>query len=261
MMDEQNKNPYFLLPQWKTPHRVHAKISTRNGGLSQAPYDSLNLGLHVGDSMKAVLANRTLVAQCLPAEPLWLDQTHSTVVSTPVKRKTNTAMPIAADAIVTNIPNEVLAIMTADCLPVLFASSSGTEVGAAHAGWRGLCSGVLENTAHELLALNPQLKPQDLVTWMGPAIGPKRFEVGQDVLDSFKASHIPFPEEAFKSIADRPGKYLADIYALARSRLHAFGITQIYGGDFCTVSESEQYFSYRRDGVTGRFASFIWIAG
>ena len=260
-MDTQNQSPCFLLPQWIVPNKVHTKVSTRNGGISQKPYDSLNLGLHVGDSVQAVFANRASVAQCLPTEPLWLNQTHSTVVSTPEKRKSNTAVPIAADAIITNIPNEVLAIMTADCLPVLYASSSGNEVGAAHAGWRGLCSGVLENTAHELLSLNPQLNPQDLIVWMGPAIGPKHFEVGSDVLESFNAAHIPFPEAAFKPISDKPGKYLADIYVLARSRLHAFGITQIYGGDFCTVSEPDQYFSYRRDGVTGRFASFIWIEG
>ena len=252
--------PSFLIPEWPAPPQVHAKVSTRSGGTSNKPFDSLNLGLHVGDLPSNVLANRSLLAKCLPAEPLWLDQTHSTVVSTPSKRASHSITSISADAIVTNIPNEVLAIMTADCLPVLFTSPNGTEVGAAHAGWRGLCSGILENTTHELMALSPLLKAQDIIAWMGPAIGPKCFEVGSDVLESFQVTGIPFPETTFMPISDKPGKYLADIYALARSRLQALGITQIFGGDFCTVSDAGQYFSYRRDGVTGRFASFIWIA-
>jgi YfiH family protein len=261
MMGEDTFTPSFVYPQWTAPSQVHTMVSTRKGGKSVAPYDSLNLGMHVGDLSVDVLANRAELAKYFPGEPLWLDQTHSTVVSTPAKRALSKKTPYAADAIVSNVPNEVLAIMTADCLPVLFASSGGTEVAAAHAGWRGLCSGILENTILELLILNPRLKPQDVIVWMGPAIGPTCFEVGEDVLVSFQSSGIPFPETAFKPISDKPGKFLADIYLLARSRLQAAGISQIYGGDLCTVSDSGQYFSYRRDGVTGRFGSFIWIEG
>ena len=259
MTIQDQLEPSFLLPQWPIPSGVRAMTSTRTGGKSQAPYASLNLGLHVGDSSADVLANRSFVSKGFPTDPLWLDQSHSTVVSTPAMRASNTKTPIAADAIVSNAPNEVLTIMTADCLPVLFTSTTGTEVGAAHAGWRGLCAGILENTVRELLALNPRLKPGELIAWMGPAIGPNYFEVGEDVLESFQSTRIPFSDSAFIAIPNKPGKYLADIYVLARSRLQSVGINQIYGGDFCTVSDPAQFFSYRRDGQTGRFASFIWI--
>jgi YfiH family protein len=258
MTNPDQLEPSFLLPHWPVPSQVRAMVSTRTGGKSQAPYASLNLGLHVGDASAHVLANRALVSKGFPADPLWLNQTHSTIVSTPTMRAVNLKTPIDADAIVSNVPNEVLAIMTADCLPVLFTSTTGSEVGAAHAGWRGLCAGILENTVGELLTLNPKLKPLDLIVWMGPAIGPKCFEVGEDVLESFLSSRIPFPDSAFIAILNKPGKYLADIYELARSRLQSVGISQIYGGDLCTVSDPAQFFSYRRDGQTGRFASFIW---
>lgn len=244
----------FIKPQWPAPSKIKSLVTTRAGGLSAAPYHSLNLGDHVGDDPNVVIANRALLRSCLPAEPHWLKQIHSANVSTPKE-------PLEeADAIVSNMCDDVLAIMTADCLPVLFTNTAGTVVGAAHAGWRGLCSGVLENTVSKLQNLEANLKPSDILAWLGPAIGPGAFEVGQDVLDAFVQSKVPFANNAFTPIADKPGKYLADIYLLARSRLAAAGISNVYGGDFCTVSQADQFFSYRRDGVTGRFASLIWIS-
>jgi YfiH family protein len=161
---------------------------------------------------------------------------------------------------VTNIPNEVLAILTADCMPVLFSSKVGSVIGAAHAGWRGLSDGILENTAQEMLSLAPDLDPKDIVVWMGPAIGSTAFEVGEDVLEAFSSQRQSILSESFKPVASSPGKYLANLYLLAQDRLRSFGIEQIYGGDFCTYSDSENFFSYRRDKETGRFASLIWIS-
>jgi YfiH family protein len=244
----------FIKPQWPVPHNIKSLVSTRVGGLSLPPYHSLNLGDHSGDDPNTVKTNRALLRTCLPAEPHWLKQIHSASVSTPQE-------PLEeADAIVSNVCDDVLAIMTADCLPALFTNAAGTIVGAAHAGWRGLCSGVLENTVFKLQALDSNLKPSDILVWLGPAIGPGAFEVGRDVLDAFVGSKVPFPESAFTSITDKPGKYLADIYRLARSRLASVGVGNVYGGDCCTVSQADHFFSYRRDGVTGRFASLIWIS-
>jgi YfiH family protein len=161
---------------------------------------------------------------------------------------------------VTNLPDEVLAIMTADCLPVLFSNPEGTVVGAAHAGWRGLCDGVLENTVREMLKLADQSSAASLIAWMGPAIGPKSFEVGEDVVGRFQEKGIHDMQKCFLPIPDQPGKYLADIYGLARDRLKTAGVHSVFGGDLCTVQDRERFFSYRRDGVTGRFASCIWIS-
>jgi YfiH family protein len=247
-------------PQWPVPSSIHTLVSTRAGGVSKHPYDSLNLGDHVGDQIENVLANRAIFAKGLPSKPLWLKQTHSTVVSTPETRKAKPADVIDADASVTDIANEVLVIMTADCLPALFANSKGTVVGAAHAGWRGLCSGVLENTVAEMLRLSKESSVSDLLVWLGPSIGPASFEVGEDVVKAFRDSGLPFSESAFQPIASKPGKFLADIYRLASDRLQACGVTSIFGGEYCTVRDGEQFFSYRRDGQTGRFASAIWIA-
>ena len=250
----------FINPQWPAPSPIHALVSTRAGGVSKHPYDSLNLGDHVGDQFEDVLANRAIFAKALPSKPLWLKQTHSTAVSTPETRKAKPGDVIDADASVTNIANEALVIMTADCLPALFTNSKGTVVGAAHAGWRGLCSGVLENTVAEMLRLSKESSASDLLVWLGPSIGPASFEVGEDVVKAFRDSELPFSEHAFQPIADKSGKFLADIYRLASDRLQACGVTSIFGGQYCTVRDSEQFFSYRRDGQTGRFASAIWIA-
>ncbi len=250
----------FIHPQWQAPPLVKTLVSTRLGGVSQQPFDFLNLGDHVGDLAPNVLLNRALFSKELPAEPLWLKQTHSTAVSTPQSRQSSTGDLIYADASVTNTPNEVLAILTADCLPVLFANSSGTVVGAAHAGWRGLCAGVLENTISELLKISDNKNPTDLLVWLGPAIGPQSFEVGEDVVTAFTDSGFTIPKNAFKPIPNKAGKYLADIYLLARARLEDSGVNTISGGQYCTVRDKEHFFSYRRDGQTGRFASAIWIS-
>ena len=250
----------FITPQWSAPSSVKALVSTRAGGVSQKPFDSLNLGDHVGDALNHVLTNRTIFTKALPAEPIWLKQVHGTAVSNPQSRYLNKDSPIQADASVTNIPGEVLAIMTADCLPVLFANAEGSVVGAAHAGWRGLCAGILENTISELLHLSNDKNPANVVVWLGPAIGPDAFEVGEDVIKAFKDFGSPIPINTFKAIDHKPGKFLADIYKLAKGRLEASGVSMISGGGYCTVRDQEQFFSYRRDGETGRFASAIWIA-
>ena len=222
-----------ITPRWLAPKSVQALISTRKGGISKAPFDTLNLGDHVGDQATDVLANRAIFAKDLPAEPLWLKQIHGTVVSTPQNRLSKRGKELAADASVTNIPDEVLVIMTADCLPVLFTNSNGTVVGVAHAGWRGLCAGVLENTITELLNLSDDKNPGNVIAWLGPAIGPEKFEVGEDVVLAFNDSNFPVPAGSFKAIPSRPGKFLANIYLLARGRLEACGIKIISGGDFC----------------------------
>ena len=249
----------LLEPQWPAPKSVRTAVSTRSGGVSQAPYDSLNLGDHVGDRPEDVLANRDIFTQAMPSEPLWLKQVHRTTVSTPQTRDANQGVAIEADAAVTSTPQEVLVIMTADCLPVLFSNSNGTAVGAAHAGWRGLCAGILENTVVEMLKISGGSTATDLMAWLGPAIGPKSFEVGKDVVKSFQDSGFPVPANAFKEIPNQSGKYLADIYLLARGRLEACGVKLIFGGEYCTVKDQQHFFSYRRDGKTGRFASAIWI--
>ena len=242
----------FIRPQWDAPSFVQSLVTTREGGISEFPYHSLNLGDHVGDLPEDVVFNRALLRKYLPTEPIWLKQVHGTMVSTPSIRTCE------ADGIVSNIPGEVLAIMTADCLPVLFATQSGGVIGAAHAGWRGLCQGVLEKTVQSMRALANDPK-EPILAWLGPAIGPTAFEVGLDVKEAFEVSNIPYPSNAFIPIIEKPGKYFANLYLLAQSRLKTVGIGKITGGDFCTVNQSNHFFSYRRDGVTGRFASLIWI--
>lgn len=247
-------------PIWAAPPRIKAFSTTRKGGVSKPPFNSLNLGLNAGDDSIDVLQNRSILRSILPAEPIWLKQIHGVTVSTPNTRNALIGQSIEADAAVSNVPNEVLSILTADCMPVLFADKSGEVIGAAHAGWRGLSGGVLENTAQEMLALAPGLRPKDIVVWMGPAIGPSAFEVGDDVLQAFSAQNQSLLSQAFKPIAGKPGKYFADLYSLAREQLRSIGIEQIDGGHFCTVGDSAKFFSYRRDKETGRFASLIWIS-
>lgn len=250
----------LIEPSWVAPQQVKAFCTTRHGGVSSSPFNTLNLGLNAGDDSADVLHNRGILKSHLPAEPLWLKQIHGVTVSTPASRNTSTSKPFEADAAVTSLPNEVLAILTADCMPVLFASKSGGVIGAAHAGWRGLSGGVLENTIKEMLALSPGLSPKDIVVWMGPAIGSTAFEVGEDVLQAFSPQGQDILSKAFVPIAGSSGKYLANLYVLAREQLHSLGIEQIDGGDFCTFNDSERFFSYRRDKETGRFASLIWIS-
>lgn len=247
-------------PVWVVPPKIKAFCSTRVGGVSKPPFDGLNLGLNAGDDPMNVLQNRNLLRSILPTDPCWLRQIHGVTVSTPATRVTFMGGPYEADASVTNIPNEVLAILTADCMPVLFASKSGDVIGAAHAGWRGLSGGVLENTIREMCALSRDLMPQDITVWMGPAIGPTAFEVGEDVLQAFSGQSKAILSEAFRPISGSAGKYWANLYLLAQDRLRSFGIEQIYGGDFCTVGDPANFYSYRRDKKTGRFASLIWIS-
>ncbi|WP_273149929.1 peptidoglycan editing factor PgeF [Methylophaga thiooxydans] len=238
-----------LTPDWPAPLNVKAVSTTRQGGFSQAPFDSMNVGTHVGDDASVVKKNRDQLKQLihLPNSPLWLEQVHGTdVIHTSSWKKSS-----QADAIYSDQPNHVCAIMTADCLPVLFTDRQGTQVAAAHAGWRGLLNGVLENTVSQFTGAR-----EDILVWLGPAIGPTQFEVGQEVYAAFTA-YSQDAKQAFK-VSDQT-HYLADIYLLAKQRLSALGITQIYGGDFCTVTEKQRFFSYRRDGITGRMVSLIWI--
>ncbi len=240
----------WITPDWPAPATIRAVCTTRQGGVSQPPYASLNLGDHVSDDPYAVAKNRLIVGDVLnlPTEPLWLQQVHGTEVCT---------MQVAScypqgDASIAMRKGQVCVVMTADCLPVLFCDKAGTKVGAAHAGWRGLHAGVLEKT---VAALQPA---QELIAWLGPAIGPEAFEVGEEVRTAF-IHYDPAAEMAFKP-SPNAGKWLADIYLLARQRLNAVGVTAIYGGDFCTYTDAQRFFSYRRDGQTGRMGSFIWIA-
>lgn len=249
-----------IKPSWVVPEQIQAFCTTRLGGVSKTPFASLNLGLNAGDDSVTVLQNRSILRSNLPNEPIWLKQIHGIAVSTPATRGLQVDGPFEADAAVTNIPNEVLAILTADCMPVLFTSKSGVVIGAAHAGWRGLSGGVLERTIQEMIALSPGLSPKEIVAWMGPAIGPTAFEVGEDVLKAFSGQDQSPLSKAFTPILERPGKYLANLYLLARERLRLAGIEQISGGDFCTFNDPKNFFSYRRDKETGRLASLIWIS-
>lgn len=247
----------LLIPDWPAPARVRALSTTRRGGASRAPYDDgrggggLNLGLHVGDDPAAVRANRALLRALLPAEPAWLSQVHgSTVLAAATVRDAP-----RADASLATRSGAVCAVQTADCLPVLFCDLEGAVVAAAHAGWRGLAGGVLENTVRAMRAAGAG----EIMAWLGPAIGPENFEVGQDVRAAFLARD-PAAEQAFRERDGAPGKYLADLYLLARQALEKAGVRSIHGGGRCTVRERDLFYSYRRDGVTGRMASLIWIA-
>lgn len=239
----------WIVPDWPAPARVRALVTTRGGGVSLPPYASLNLGDHVGDDPAAVAANRALLGRSLPAEPLWLSQVHGTAVADADRDPPGSI----ADASVARRPGTVCAVLTADCLPVLLCDREGSVVGAAHAGWRGLCEGVLEAVVGAM-----GVEPERLLAWLGPAIGPAAFEVGDEVRAAFIARD-PAAAGAFRPGATA-GKWLADLYALARQRLAGCGVADVYGGGLCTVSDAGRFFSYRRDGATGRFASLVWIA-
>lgn len=238
-----------LIPDWPAPAGVRALQTLRTGGCSPAPWDSFNLGDHVGDEAGNVLRNRLALRKLLPGEPRWLRQVHGTTV---VDAGGDHLSFPDADAAFARNQGAVCAVMTADCLPVLFCDRAGTVVAAAHAGWRGLQAGVLEAT---IAAMG--VAPSELMAWLGPAIGPACFEVGDEVREAFLAL------DAMAAVAfapGLPGKWLADIYLLARQRLQRSGIDAIFGGGLCTVSDGERFFSYRRDGVTGRMATLIWLA-
>lgn len=240
-------------PDWPAPSNIRAVCSTRAGGASQPPWASLNVGDHVGDAPSDVLENRiTLAKACgLPADAFgWLSQVHGTeVVSLPAGAAT---MVPEADASFTRVTGKACTILTADCLPVILCDQQGTTVAAAHAGWRSLCGGVLEN-----LVASMAVPGSGLMAWLGPAIGPRAFEVGPEVKAAFIAQ-TPLAEAAFNASGAREGRYMADIYLLAQQRLEKLGVTNIYGGDFCTVTDSQRFYSYRRDGQTGRMATVVW---
>jgi len=240
----------LIRPDWPAPSRVRALFTTRDGGVSRGPYAGLNLGTHVGDDPVAVAENRRrlVASEGLPGQPLWLEQVHGTEV---VVASDLPASPPRADAAVTRQPGLVLSVMTADCLPVLLCDIDGQVIATAHAGWRGLCDGVLEQAVAAM-----QLEPQRLQAWLGPAIGPLAFEVGPEVRAAFLARD-PAADSAFVARGD---KYLANLYQLARQRLRACGLSAIYGGDDCTFSQPARFYSYRRDGQTGRMAGLIWLA-
>ena len=242
MLDKLN----FIIPNWPAPANVHALQTNRRAGHSHAPFNSLNLGDHVKDNPIHVAQNRQLLSEFLPSEPVWLNQTHSISV---VDAANTSCLP-DADASYSTRKNVVCVTMTADCLPILLCDTAGTVVASIHAGWRGLCDGIIEATVSQLPA-----KPVDLMAWFGPAIGPNAFEVGAEVRAQFIAKEAK-AEHAFKPHND---KWLCDIYKIATQRLNNCGITQIYGGNYCTFTEEENFYSYRRDGVTGRMATLIWL--
>jgi YfiH family protein len=225
---------------------VRALITTRAGGVSSGKFASLNLSVRVGDDPQCVARNRTILRACLPAEPAWVKQVHGTAVIDAAQATAETE----ADGAVTRDAGPVCAVMTADCLPVLLSDRAGKSVGIAHAGWRGLAGGIVENVIHAM-----DVPPRNLIAYIGPGIGARRYEVGEEVHKAF----VDRDPAAARSFAPRQdGKYLVDLYELARQRLAAAGVAEAYGGGFCTASEG-RFFSFRRDRTTGRMASLIWL--
>ena len=241
----------YLTPDWPAPARVRALCTVRRGGVSLAPYKSLNLGQSVGDDPAALAENlRRLSAQAaLPGVPHWLRQVHGAAVVDLDQEGSR-----EADAAYTRIPGRICAIQTADCLPVLFAACDGSLVAAAHAGWRGLAAGVLEESLAALVAAAPPGMP--FMAWLGPAISPAHFEVGEEVRECFVSAD---PEAEIAFVANPRGRWQCDLYTLARRALARAGIADIYGGEHCSFAETSRFYSYRRDGQTGRMASLIWI--
>jgi YfiH family protein len=266
----------FIRPDWPAPAVVRALITTRHDGVSAAPFDGFNLGTHVGDDPGAVQSNRMRLRQHLPAEPRWMEQVHGVqclhLGSTAPAPASQSALP-QGDAAVTRDAGVVCAVLSADCLPVLLCATDGSAVGVAHAGWRGLAGGVIESALQGLSVLGTPAT--QVMAWLGPAISGARFEVGAEVRAAFldRASEdagafVQYrPQDATQPNATQPGatqpggeKYLANLYALARARLRRAGVAQVYGGGFCTYMDRQRFFSYRREGRTGRMASLIWLA-
>jgi len=254
-----------VVPDWPLPPGVRALQTTRRGGVSGGPWAGFNLGDHVGDDPAAVAANRAALARRLPAMPVWLSQVHGAAVAdldalagaaAPVSGSragmvTSTAIAApTADAALTRSVGTVCAVMTADCLPLLFSARDGSVVAAAHAGWRGLCAGVIEATVAAMA-----LPAAELTVWLGPAIGPQAFEVGDEVREAF-VTRDAAAASAF--VHGQGGRWLADLYGLARQRLAALGVNAVFGGGECTFADAGRYFSYRRDGISGRMATLIW---
>jgi polyphenol oxidase len=242
--------PKLLVPEWDAPPGVRAAFTLRSGGVSDAPFDSLNLGAHVGDRSAAVAENRRRVRErlALPGEPAWLEQVHGTRVA---DLDTPGEGARSADAVITRADGTVCAIQVADCMPVLFAARDASAVGVAHAGWRGLAAGVLEETVARL-----GVPPRELLAWLGPAISARHFEVGEEVRAAF-LERDPAAGGAF--IANSRGRWQCDLVALARRRLAALGLTAVSGGSWCTYGEPARFYSFRRDGRCGRMAALIWL--
>ncbi len=247
---------HHIIPNWPAPANVRACISTRNGGVSVAPYTSNNMGLHVGDDAQAVAQNRAELCKQfgLSKSPQWLEQIHGVKV---VNAKSD-ALVRTADGSYSNEKGQACLVMTADCLPILLCDEAGKEVAAIHCGWRSLAKGITERALAKFSA-----SPKKILAYLGPAISQPHFEVGVDVLEAFFKSarnpaHADAIAKAFIS-AERPLHFYADIYALAHAELNALGVTKIYGGDYCTYAQANNFYSYRRDKITGRMASLIWI--
>lgn len=240
----------FITPNWPAPKHVKALQTTRTGGVSTVPYASLNLGAHVNDDPIAVAKNRQLLSPYLPSEPVWVNQVHGIAV---IDAATSGCLE-NADAAFTNKPNVVCVTMTADCLPVLLCDKKGSVVAAVHAGWRGLCDGVIEAAITKM-----QVPASEILAWLGPAIGPDAFEVGDDVREQFIAKD----SQAALAFKPRGDKWLCNMYLIAKQRLNAQGVTGIYGAgvneDFCTYTDEARFFSFRRDNATGRMATMIWL--
>ncbi|NNN78918.1 peptidoglycan editing factor PgeF [Vibrio sp. 11-4(1)] len=237
-----------IIPNWRAPKNVKAFASTRIGGFSTGPYQGLNLGTHVGDDLSLVEKNRAWLAQQanMPNAPIWLNQTHSTVVA---QANEPTTQVLDADGVFTSSSHVVCSAMIADCLPVLLTNTQGTQVAAVHAGWRGLANGIVENAL--------ALFSGEVIAWLGPAIGPQAFEVDEDVLQAF----VDFDSQAHQAFIPRDidGKWFADMSVLATQRLNRAGVTQVFDSGLCTYQDKASFYSYRRDGKTGRQATFIWI--
>jgi YfiH family protein len=245
----KSPHPDWIVPDWPAPASVRALITTRAGGVSAGPFASLNLGLRTGDDPQAVAANRARLNSLLPREPGWLRQVHGSRV---VDADTLSDTP-EADAAVARRPGTVCAVLIADCIPVLLADQEGTTVGIAHAGWRGLAAGVIESTVRAMAG-----DPGSLVAYLGPGIGPAAFEVGNDVRDAFLARDAGATGAFSPHVA---GKWLADLFLLARRCLRNAGVGEIHGGTLCTYSDAQRFFSYRRNRITGRMAALIWRTG
>jgi YfiH family protein len=239
----------WLQPDWPAPAGVRAFVTTRAGGVSTGEYASMNLGLRSGDDVERVAMNRAIVRDVLPADPAWIAQVHGTAVAD-LDRLAPGETP-TADASVTSSKGRVAVVQVADCMPLLLCDAKGSRVGAAHAGWRGMAAGVIENAVAAMGAA-----PAEVIAWMGPSIGPRAFEVGPEVRAAFIAAD-PGGEAAF--VDHVPGKFMADLYALARRRLARAGVREIHGGGFCTFSEAERFFSYRRMQRSGRMGAFVWM--
>jgi polyphenol oxidase len=246
----------ILEPDWPVPPRVRAAFTLRSGGVSGPPYDSLNVGMQVGDSAEAVRENRGRIRMTLglPAEPAWLEQIHGTnVLELEERRQKGKLESAAADAVLTRCSRQVCVIQVADCLPILIAAQDGSAVAAVHAGWRGLAAGVIEAALAKLA-----VSPARLCAWLGPAIGRHHFEVGDEV----RAAFIAQVDRASSALAlNERGRWQCDLAGLARLRLAAAGVASVFGGGWCTYSDRTRFFSYRRDGRCGRMAALIWLAG